>query len=651
MIKILLFIFVFAGDILYLKNGEELRGKLLYLDSANVEFLAEGDTIEISIDSVTSIDLSKRREGDEWERAEDITDSVLKKTLKEDVSKYTYANYVNLFVETHIKIKSDSSYILRKRVIRKILTEQGKVSANVIYPYLSSNENADVLFARTVSRDGRVISIRDNAIEKMIAYSSVPQYQNLSYLKFALPAAEVGAITDFCIVKKGKPDEEHPVEFEILMGDKEPVIESRLIIETELPVNYQTFRMGKPKIFEKGEKKIYIFEIKEYKGIFKEPSMPKLSRILPKVIVALKTDWQTLAKKFRERIGEIKKEKKRKAKDIYYEVLKKIKYINISSRNYKVYPKNVDEILKEKAGNGLDKAFLLYYKLRKAGYDADLILCRRKCKGDLAEKVPSLLQFTSAIVKLGDVYLNPEDDVIKFGYIKPCYQGTKGLSINEGEIVEIPLMNENAEKVEDIKKVKLDEKGDAEIFEEIYLNGETEAEIRKWKELYPEEVKKRVENLINEVFPGAELLDYKITDFENFNKKMRIKLKYHAKDVAKIAGDYMLLKLPGIKYSARDVGIEKRKYPFKIGRKIKEINRIEIILPEGYKIEALPENVKINTKIGSYEARFKKGKNKLIFEDEYFINTDFIDTLDYADFKRLKEMMANLSDKWLFLKK
>jgi len=77
-----------------------------------------------------------------------------------------------------------------------------------------------------------------------------------------------------------------------------------------------------------------------------------------------------------------------------------------------------------------------------------------------------------------------------------------------------------------------------------------------------------------------------------------------------------------------------RKFPLKIKRGFKDVDEVEITLPSDYKIEAIPNNISIENKFGSYHVEIeKKGEHELVYKRQFVIKDGEFPKEDYEAFR------------------
>ena len=96
---------------------------------------------------------------------------------------------------------------LTLHVVVKILNERGKDSADIEIGYNSRAEIASIIYARTITAEGKFLPLIENAIKVVTPYSSYPSYSDYKELTFPMPGVTVGSIIDYKVVIEEKRPE------------------------------------------------------------------------------------------------------------------------------------------------------------------------------------------------------------------------------------------------------------------------------------------------------------------------------------------------------------------------------------------------------------------------------------------------------------
>jgi hypothetical protein len=202
----------------------------------------------------------------------------------------------------------------------------------------------------------------------------------------------------------------------------------------------------------------------------------------------------------------------------------------------------------------------------------------------------------------------------EYRYIDPTIEETRQVYANyvgdryvvvateEGEdIRKAPHVPASANAGEIADRSRLEEDGSLTGNVTISGNGYYELILRTVsKNMGEEQLRMTAEEMVHDVYPGAELTDFSVTDAEDLYVPTTIELSYSIEDYALDAGPYRLFKVPGAKGSfellsgflfGRLVGLPERKHPIALGVTLGVDEVSEVELPAGYVVENLPDAV------------------------------------------------------------
>ncbi len=639
-------------DILYLKNGEEYLCNVEKIDKDKIIFITYEGKKEIKIKDISGIDFGRKREGSHWKTIKDIDDKILKEAIKTDLSEFQGLGYINIYYERILIIDKDSIYKYTVRVIRGIVDENGRGAGNLSFYYRKKFENISVEFGRTITKEGEVIHIRDNAIEDASYYSRFPLYENIHEMKFALTKCLPGNFIDFKVKIEGKFSDLNPYILDEVMGDKGLILKGifKIIYPEEFNVNYEYFNTGKPVLTKYNGNVELLWEFSEIPPLIEEPNLPPYQYFLPRIVFSLKSDWKEVANKFKSNMkGEVKINND--LFGIYGEILKGIKFIDIPSLLSNVFPNDANDIMKNKIANSLDKNYIFYLALKSKGLPADLILVRSRDYGILAENVPTLLQFDGALVYLDGKYYDLSYETMPFGYIRNQYQGTTGLSVEKGELVNVNIVPLEEQKSVLEREVKLSSNGDATIKDRWSFKGDDVLYFRELRNLKKEEMDIFVRRFINNYVKDAEIQDYKFSFLDTLNNIVQLDASYRVKNLGIIQGKFMLLNIPGINYSAYSVGKQNRYYPFYLSSISRSENSIKIIFPKEYKLKGKPDDITFKKEGYSFIARIKESKDFINYYDRFENIVNIISVKEYPEYRECVMNMSKIPLKWIILER
>ena len=142
------------------------------------------------------------------------------------------------------------------------------------------------------------------------------------------------------------------------------------------------------------------------------------------------------------------------------------------------------------------------------------------------------------------------------------------------------------------------------------------------------------------------LNDLKIDSYKIINDKNKIqfneKLNLQASKYANILGDRMLI---GVNPSNRKIYLpnryRQRKMPVVVHRGFLDTDEIKLHIPDGYSLEKLPQDCKLETKFGNYSAKLSKLDDRtLIYKRVFEVKDGNYSKEDYKDFRQFHKKVA-----------
>jgi hypothetical protein len=640
-------------DIIYTEKGEEYKCRVTKITPDSIYITTSDAELTLPQKEIRSIDLAQQREGHLWKKTKDITDPILLQSLKTDLSEFADKKYVDIYRKIHLKIEKDSSYAYSIRGIRAICSEKGRSAGNINFNYLSKEEKMKINFGRTITNEGDVLHLRENAIEDASIYARIPPYENARERKIALREVKPGNFLDFKVTIYGKISKNFPFILEKTLGSSGPTLKS--IVRVEAPryfdIAWQNWKIEEPELRFSGRNKILHWKIDLIEAFEDEDNAPPKSYVFPRITAGINSNWEKISQNFNKHLEGEYTPKSSEPEKIYKEINDLIRFVDIPSYKFARYPKSVEEILENKLANSLDKTYLLYSALLSKEHPAELILVRSKTRGGLAKNVPSLYQFDGALIKLKGTFLDPSSELNPYGYIRPEYQGVLGLSVTKNEFVQIPLFEPDKEKTSISRIIELNEKGEAKIEENLNFLGSMALSLKSLRYMREEDKKNIIESYLNRNIPGSNITDLSFKHIVDEVPEVQINVKYQAKGLALKQGKFLLFHIPGIQYSAYSVGASIRKYPIYWGKLEKEENEIKINIPEDYTVRYLPKEISLSNPFIEFKNTLLKDAKTITYTDYYIDKKELIPVDYYAEYKDIITQIAELSEEWIILEK
>jgi len=664
---------LFSGrDLLVDRKGEEFVGELLEITADSVIFKTDTSILRLSRLDVHKLSLSQRREGEEWQTIADVTDTVLlqaynTRPLPND---YPKSSYVVLFSSKQVVVQPDSSYRIVIRRIYEVLDERGKSAAgNASVDYFPDTQEAKVLFARTVSPEGKLFHLDDAAVENAHLFSLIPQYNRKKRLKFALGEVRVGSIVDYAFEITGRKCTD-PALFSLLFQGREPVVHSEFSISFPPGVS---FPHSSRDVELKKRGNSFSASVDDIPLIHPERRMPPLSYISPRVDFSLDSDWTSIGRQIYcsfqdsldadvsylvDSITSDCEDKLAQVKKLFYFVSQGVREADVPVALFRYVPRRLSSILEDRYANGLDKVYLLWALLDRLGIRSYPLFFSTVSFGRPNPDVPSIGWFDEVALEVmvgrKKYYCYPAIHDIKFGVLPSdvWLDTVFRVTPDGGELVNLkrePDENATFRRI----VLTLDESADATVYDTLSFLGVLEADersmIRNWRD---EEIKKHFEERASNFFPSARLVDYNVVGLGTMDSMLTECASFYVKDFAVPMGESRLgFQVRGIRNLAWLVGEQTRNYPLMQAVLERYEYSYDFILPEGFSVYYAPEDVKVDNDYFRITAHFKPRKGKLALSVEILFRSHFIPPEEYARFKRSIEELSNLSEKWVIIQK
>ncbi len=667
---------VYAGktrvfnDIVYLRSGEEIPCHVIQIKKNFVKLEKPNakKPVIIPIDSISSIDLGQIREGDEWKTIKDVKDTVLLRALKEKPD--LVGNYVNLYLSYNINLNEDSTYSIKVRVIRKILTKSGEWGGNVKFWY-PDFATPKVLFARSISPDGKITHIRDNAIENATYNFSYPDYAHLKEIKLAIPESKVGNIIDFSFeIKYPKISPRNPFYFVLPMGEYQPTYESKVTLKapSNFKIAFAQKGVNDPILVNNGKTLTITWTLKEHKGIKRERYMPPYKILLPTVAFAVQSTWKDIARNIEKEANMINipaiLQDKNDPVALFLYLQHNLE--NVKSPFFAQYYNLTDgnRVLENGYASIFDKAALLYRVLKKQGKKVKLGLVLSKDNPSfpkipgiggtfdgyfLSAREPGNGMFNGAFVLVDDsLYLFPGDRYTPVGYIPPEFQEAFYLNITDGSVDILPALPAEGESFIVERNCRV-EGNDLLVTERRLIKGYAEMQERRLAQLKPKELKERKEMELATMWKNAELINFSHTDFDSVNLPLKETLSYRVKDFLLTEGNLTLFQIPSF-YNGDSMFSPIRNYDIYMGKPAYYKLTTYITIGKAFSTRYIPKGTIVQDSGYYYTYSIYRKKNGYKIEENLRRAVSEIPRKDATSYLKCIATPVNYSRKWFILK-
>jgi len=348
-----------------------------------------------------------------------------------------------------------------------------------------------------------------------------------------------------------------------------------------------------------------------------------------------------------------------KAKKIYQYVQDKVRYISVQVGIGGWKPFNASEVDRLSYGDCKGLTNYTMALLEAVGINSNFTLLFAGDSQRNIEKDFTIMQANHAILSIPqedkeDIWLECTSQKLPFGFIGDFTDDRDVLVITPegGKIKHTKKYNTDANtqvikgnyKVSNDGVINVDvavkSKG-IQYDDKYWLESETKRDL-------DEHYKKRWRYINNMTIENMSIINDK--DSIIFNETLNFK----ASNYPKIVANRMLLTVNALNRNTHIPDrYRNRTLPLKIKRGFKDIDEIEITLPQDYKVESLPNKKIIENKFGSYKAELVvKDENTLLYKREFVINDGEFPKEDYSDFRKFyKDVSKQDNAKLALIKK
>lgn len=446
-----------------------------------------------------------------------------------------------------------------------------------------------------------------------------------------------------------------------------------------LPLHYELVNNDKlkPKVTDKGEFKLYTWELKNIAAYKQESYMPSLNDFGEVLHLSTVKDWNVIAEWYSDITrmqsrdefdvnvayaeifpqGADKLDDWEKARRIYDYIEANIVYSSVSFRQGAYVPQRASKTLVTRLGDCKDMSALFLAFAHKAGLDANLVLVNTRDNGNRGLRLPSM-EFNHCIVrfKAGNAhhYLELTDKYLPFGVLPQSVRLAQMLNIpyrfngaNEQLQQVSPAGNSSATALVRRINVKVN-KSDVEVKTNSASTGTLSAYLRgRFRNNTPDENKQSVQKQVAAYYKNhVELDKFSFRNLDKLTDSVHQEVSYTVKNEVVNVGDFSMLRPSFMEQVAsQDIFTsEARMHPFEYWEYEnvdKYVTEVDIELPEGKAFNQVPESLKTSFSWMTYSISYEKlSPGKLRIRREF--NTDTNKNISTESFTGMKDFFNKI---------
>jgi hypothetical protein len=558
-----------------------------------------------------------------------------------------------MILERHVY--TDDNKRLQTEFLRiKVFTESGRAYADVEIPYVVKSTSVENIRGRTLQPDGTVVPFAGVVFDKVVA-----KYKKFAYdaKAFTLPSAQVGSIIEYSYEvhwKERLPDYvRNPIGYVVKDGFTIPTttwtIQQNLFTRHAVfvlrPVasgflDFTTIRLANNYVPTKQTDGTVRMEINNVAAIEEEDRMPPRSVLTSRVHFYYRVgptfNYWTSMSKAKAEVGQKFIEKthflEQAASEIapttdppetrlrkLYAHVQRVRYLSYepektekeTKREHLADNKSAEDIFKHNYAHANEINYLFTALARSAGFDASIVEVVDRRSGVFEEQVPDASQLNAIVVQVRlnglDLYFDPATRFCPFGLVPWFESDTRGIRWDKlkGEIVKVQSTTIEMGATERTAHLKLQPDGSLEGTVEIAFTGQ-EALDRRLSGYDEDEAGRRrlMEDEVKDLAPPGATIDIdEVTGWQESEQPLRMKCNLHAPRFSAITSRRMVFPLSVFQANSKNPFPQTyRATPVYFGHGYRTADKIEVSLPSGYKLEALPSESGTTTDFAEFHA-------------------------------------------------
>jgi len=599
------------------------------------------------------------------------------------IESYPDAGIINILNEKIEEVFENGRSKETFHTVFKIINERGKDYADIEIGYNSHTETASILYARTMTPEGKIIPLKKNAVKIITPFEKYPSYNDYKKLTFSMPGAVTGSIIDYMVVREEKkPTIEGKFSSHYYFQEFSPTLTSRYKVIIPKGINLKYFFLNppkdvqlSPKIIPEEGKEIYIWEYKNIPQIIREDSMPPFDEVAFSIMVTNMGSWEEFShwwrkniegktapnRAIKEKVAELTKNLstfEEKLEAIFDYVKREIRYVSIDLGKSGYEPAPAPEVFENKYGDCKDKSTLLISMLKAAGINAHYVLIPTNDMGNLVKDFPYPFQFNHCIASVeregGYHFIDPVAENYQIDYLPSSDQNRDVLIFKDQKIIfaKTPLAKPEENASSSHQKIMIETDGSIKVEFEDSLSGDKEASFRQFFIDYsPTEIKEALEKRVDKISPGAKLVEYTHSDPLNFKEKFVLNIKYYAQDYCKKAGDILIFQVPEIEQSCGVTAKKERRYPIVFWTHSYSKEEVEFNIPVGYEVYFLPEPVEVINQYFEFRSNYRRDGDRIFYRGEFINKAINIAPEDYPFYYKFCQVVGKSSKREVLFRK
>jgi tetratricopeptide (TPR) repeat protein len=605
-----------------------------------------------------------------------------------DASDYPDADTLVLFNHfSHDILPTGQSRYTTHQVV-KILTERGiQKYGDIAIPYQPTAQNIGVNIARTITADGTVLYPPDEAFNDATPPGLLSQnlYSDAMWKVISMVGLAPGVCVEYQVTLEDKvPGGETWITGGYNFQATEATLETSYALQIprtwhlrwKIANDTSNTNAREPQVsYTENDTVVYIWRYGETPALTIEEGMPHSNDIVPRLRYSSIIDWndvytwyKELAKgrytpdaKIEEKVQQLTQNlatEAAKIRAIYHFVAANIRYVGIELGQSAYQPSPAAEVFQMQYGDCKDKTTLLISMLDLVGIKAYPVLISVAPYERVDTTLPALNQFNHMIAAIPTgantyIWLDPTSATCSYGDLPYNTQGRTGFLISDthGEFVETPVFPSESNRLVSTTDMTLNSKGTVEGTLHIQTSGQYDLNTRwAYQQIQPRAVKATLATELSQQFPGIQIVWHEISDLNELNVPVEIRLGFRVENYATSLSNNILLPLPIDEFGeyAEAFANDQRIYSLDFGYPTQVEKTIRIQIPDGWSA-ALPEDSHHTMETAEFTRQYRQVENVITYQLMFTLKDKILPATAYPAAKLLFTSLASEDGSHLLL--
>jgi Domain of Unknown Function with PDB structure (DUF3857) len=590
----------------------------------------------------------------------------LRSAAQQPVKKYADdVNAVTLLDETETTVKDSGETVTRVREVIRVLRPDGRQKAFVAVPY-DDETRLNYFKGWSISAKGQEYEAKKDDVYELAGGEGYEVYSDEKYKVMRIPGVDLGTVVGVEYEQKRHP---YTLEDQWRFQLTDPLVTGRYILHLPPGWELRAAWLHHPEQDYVKAGNTYTWEVSNVPRIESEDEMPHWRALAGQLILTFFSEkikgrsyanWSDFASWYSQLTANVRdstpamQQEVRALAPANLPLLARIKalasfaqrdvrYVEIQIGIGGYLPHQASQIFTNRYGDCKDKATVLSAMLAQIGVKSYYILIHTD-RGIYSDKTPPTMGFNHAILaiqlpqtsfkdpmsalyensKLGPLLIfDPTNPFVPFGELPSYLQDNYGLLVenNGGELIHLPLSSPELNRI--TRTAQLNLLPDGSIKGEV-KEVRTGSQAAEGRALYEHQTladrRKMLEKFLGRMLGNFQLDSVEAENLDDIDKDLIIHYKFSAQHYAKTAGPLLLVRprVLGEKLGALDM-TKPRLYPYAFDAPTLQTDTFEFNLPEGYKVDEVPEATKADFAFGQYESKVENSGSTLKYSREYEI--------------------------------